>query len=563
MKKSLLKKVACLAMAGVALFGTSLAAGCSGGDANGGHKGYRNNKKYDATKTQINIHNYTAGYGDEWLYNLEDAFEAAYANTSFEEGKMGVQVWHTGKMETFTTVQIAQGNKDIYFMEQSQYPTYTDGTMEDLSSILTAELSDGKTIAAKMTAEQLSYFGVEKDGGTKYYALPHYVGNYGIIYNMDLFDEEGYYFDEGGELIMYSGSTTKSAGPDGVAGTYDDGLPSTYAQFYTLLGEIYANGDIPMIWTGEYYEQHLMGLYEGLVATYEGKDQMLLNYTFDGEAKNLGKVQGGKWVEDSTPTTITSSNGYEVARQSGKYYALEFLSTVMSNKNYYYTDSYNTSFSHTSAQRIFLQNGTSLQNGTKDIAMLVDGFWWQAEASGTFENMAKKDSKYSATNRKFGWMPMPYATESQIGNTQTITDFLSSLVCVKAGLDEGVKNAAFEFIKFLTTDDQLVEFTKTTGAIKGYDYTIPESVKSTLSTFTQTLIDYTENADIVYKYSSNSVFTSHTSYLSGLTEAYTAAVGGTTYKNPAKAIHEKGTSAIDYISAYITYLQSGSGITWG
>lgn len=561
--KSVLRKIICMVLVcAVLLSGCSM---CSK-DENGGHGSYKNNKKYDSTKTQLNIHNYTAGYGDEWLYSLEDAFEKAYAETVFEDGKKGVQVWHTGDMNTFTTAQIAQGNADIYFMEQSQYPTYTDGTLEDLSSILSVSLSDGKTIESKMTQEQLNYFGIEQNGSKKYYALPHYVGNYGIVYNMDLFDENGYYFDTDGKLILDNTGKTKSAGPDGKTGTYDDGLPSTYEQFYTLCAEIQARDNIPMIWSGKYYEQHLMGLYEGLVATSEGKEQMMLNYTFNGTATSLGTVSNGAFTADINSTAITSSNGYEVARQKGKYDALDFLKKMVTTTEYHYKDNFTTSFTHTDAQSIFLQNGTPLQKNTTSIAMLVDGFWWQAEASGTFESMASKDSKYSASNRKFGWMPMPYATESQVVGKQTITDFLSSFVCVKAGLADGVKKAALEFIKYITTDDQLVEFTKITGAIKGYNYTVPSEVKSTLSTFTQTLIDYVENADIVYKYSQNSIFKNKTSYLGSMTEAYAARVGASSalYKNPAKAFHEKqDTTVAEYFTAYCTYLQTGAGITWG
>ena len=62
----------------------------------------RDGKKYDSSKTQINVYLYKAGYGEDWIYDYEEAFEKAYANVSLEEGKQGVQVWHAGDMSSST-----------------------------------------------------------------------------------------------------------------------------------------------------------------------------------------------------------------------------------------------------------------------------------------------------------------------------------------------------------------------------------------------------------------------------------------------------------------------------
>ena len=35
----------------------------------------RDDKKYDSSKTQINVYLYKAGYGEDWIYDYEEAFE--------------------------------------------------------------------------------------------------------------------------------------------------------------------------------------------------------------------------------------------------------------------------------------------------------------------------------------------------------------------------------------------------------------------------------------------------------------------------------------------------------
>ena len=46
----------------------------------------------DTTKTQLYAVTYNGGWGGEWLEVLGKEFEEIYKDTSFEEGKKGVQV---------------------------------------------------------------------------------------------------------------------------------------------------------------------------------------------------------------------------------------------------------------------------------------------------------------------------------------------------------------------------------------------------------------------------------------------------------------------------------------
>ena len=50
-------------------------------------------REVDETKTQLYVSVVPSGYGDSWLYAAAERFEQMYAETSFEEGKLGVQVF--------------------------------------------------------------------------------------------------------------------------------------------------------------------------------------------------------------------------------------------------------------------------------------------------------------------------------------------------------------------------------------------------------------------------------------------------------------------------------------
>lgn len=563
MKKSLFKKLASFALALVA---TVSFAACGGNpDDSTGGSGSGGTKKLDTTKTQLNVFNYKAGYGEKWLESLESAFEEAYKDVSFETGKKGVQVWHEGDMVTYSSAQMSTLKYDVYFLENAAYYQYLDGTLEDLTDVVTStDTKDGKTILSKLYDQQLDYYGVAESDGTHYYGVPSYYGNYGIVYNIDLFNKEGYYIaDDKTDGLSIVGKTgaKKSAGPDGKYGSPDDGLPTTYEEFFFLCDEIKENNDVPMCWPGAYREHHLGNLFDNLVSDYEGVDQMMLNYTFDGEAKDLvvmnenGKVTYNDDGTVKTETeTITSENGYNVARQAGKYYAMQFIDKMMNTKGYYTEDSFAGSFSQTDNQTSFLMDGTDLSTNEKSIAMLIDGPWWQNEASSVFERMAKRDANYAANKRNFGWMPLPKATQDKVGKGNVYSDYLNAFACVKSGLSEGVKKAALEFIKFSCSDEMLIDFTSKTGALKGYKYEIPTSATANLSEFSKSVISTVKNSDVIFKYSSSSFYNENLSVLE-YSVVYSGYVNDKIYKTVPGGVENGKISGTGYFESHVKFMK--------
>ncbi len=542
MKKNLFKRALTLALCATTAFSI---VGCGGG-ADEEESSGTPVKEVDASKTQLSAVFFNSGYGDKWAYELAAAFEEAVKDIPFEEGKMGVQVHPKGEQTVdYTAQQVKTGDFDIYFLESpSDYNNMlATKAFEPLDSIVN-EVSpfDGKKIVDKMTEQQKSFFNYNHaTDGQHYYTLPHYAGNYSIIYNVDLFDANNFYFaetpdEEDGNRLIAPGRETKSAGPDGKKGTSDDGLPTTYEEFFYLCGEINANGIDPICFPGKYANQHLSLVMESLAAAYEGAEQMNLNYTFDGMAKNLIQVNAdgspkldasGNPIFDQEDLKITSDNAYNLSRQAGWYYAFQFMETVLGNDKYYNEiDGQNTGVTHKMMEQGFLEYG---KLGIAESAMLLDGTWWQMDAEATFDRMAKEDAKWSKENRRFGLMTLPQPTKAEADKVArgekkpVFLDYLMSCSGVKVGLPEGKKQAALSFIQYTYSDQAMAEFTYSTGAPIGMDY--KEAIdKTKLNPWETSVVEYMEKADIVYQVSANPHYQRNWSFLRG-TNKFKPSVG--------------------------------------
>ena len=334
----------------------------------------------DTSRTQLYVYNFNGGFGSKWLKAAKARFEKKHENDELESGKKGVQVIikankDSNNGDTFWN-NIPKAREEVYFVENADYYKLVgNGLMLDITDAMTSPLSEyGETesIKDKMSAEQQAFFGVAKGEKTAYYGVPHYAGYWGIIYNKDLFDRQGYYFADDQSLFEASGqlalrfvqssleNTKKSAGPDGKYDTDDDGLPTTYEEFFLLCDYIKEKKDIAIQWRGVSYSDYVQTVTNTFAVDFEGKDQWMLNYEFgSGNAKqatNLGRVVNGRFVKDSKPTTINPSNGYELARQEGKWHAVEIMKKICdpSYDDYHNANAYNNSYSHLDAQSDFL-----------------------------------------------------------------------------------------------------------------------------------------------------------------------------------------------------------------
>lgn len=541
------------------------AAACSGRTPNG--------EQIDPNKTQLYVYNFAGGYGSDWLSALKTRFEEKHKNdTNWEEGKTGVQVIVNAQKDSISDIssQILNNKEEVYFSEYAYYYTLkSQGVLGDITEAVTPKLTEygeSRSIEEKLSREQREYYGVQEGNEVKYYGVPHYAGYDGIIYNVDLFEKEGYYFAKTPSDTTRDGrfidkfNTEKSAGPDGVEGTFDDGLPATYEEFFTLLSYIKDGGTTPVVWNGFNYQYYLQRLLQVLQVNYEGVEQSMLNYTLNGEAKTLATVSGGNVSIDSAKT-VSNANAWELSKQAGKYYGLDFLYQLVTNNSFHNDMAFNPAYSHLDAQEDFINAGED--GKTKPAAMLVDGVWWQSEAGDAFDRMvAVKGENYNEYNRIFAFMPLPKATQEKVAEAANASansrymlyDSIFSLCFMKANVAGWKKPLAIDFIKFANSDESLNEFTKITNTVKALNYTVSDETKAQLTPFGKSLVQVKDASQVVYPFSTNSVYLNNQSYFQ-VDSAFRTTIGSKDYQFPAIAMHEDNVSAENYFKGMATYYQ--------
>lgn len=471
-------------------------------------------EEIDPYRTQLYVSNYSGGFGTKWLYNLKTEFEALYKDEIYEDGKKGVQiVINPEKVDGISLRDtISVSDDEVFFNEKMYYRDYVDLDLllpiTDVVKDPLEKFGEAGTIEAKLTQGQKDFLQVDGE----YYAIPHYEGYTGLIYDVDLFESEGLYFakdkDNGNDGFVYDGTDKdeRAAGPNGKEGDYDDGLPATYDEFFVLMDKLVDAGITPVGWSG--INKHYVNLLTtALQADYEGLEQMMLNYTFTGTAKNLISVNNGQ-VTRLGDTQITVSDGYKVYQQAGRYYALKFIERMVSDQSYYSTGSYSPSKGHIGAQEDFLYGRFSPQKPR--IAMHVDGIWWENEAEGVFTDMVNEyGAKASKFNRKFALMPLPKSGQTGQSEGLTLYNNTHAYGVIKSNITEWKIPLAKDFLRFANTDAALRAFiveTNTPKALKVKYSDFTEQEKEKMTYFGKSLMSMREQADIVYPLAQNELF---------------------------------------------------------
>lgn len=486
-------KVISLAM-GLSMFcGTAFSmVGC-------GRSDYGENINKD--QTQLIISNYDGGFGSQWLYDLEEKFEAAYANVSYEEGKTGVQILVDPNKTEGDFFDFAKTSAHIAFTEKmsTEYliSMATTGKLMDLSDVLDSILAqDGVSLDENIISA------LKVVDGTSVYNIPHYEGGGGIVYDKDIFDEYNLYRSSTGGWTNASGQL--SVGPDGKEGTLDDGLPATYEEFFQMCVRMKQNSITPFILSGEWKTSYCDLLLTRAATAYDGVETTEAFLNYDGS--NASYVESitddasayfGYSVTKAT-ADITAENGYLKEQTAGRLYALELLNEIIS-ENYYDVAGWAGTVSHLDAQDMYLK---SVKNN-EPIAMLIDGTWWENEANSVFESMGSVNANYKKENRNFGWMPLPTKVDANDTNTSVdsmaTVDHLNACAIARSGLSEGMQRLVKDFLKFCYTPENLEAFTLQTGTTRAFKYKISEETYNKLTPYQQDIWTLHENGAFIYK----------------------------------------------------------------
>jgi ABC-type glycerol-3-phosphate transport system substrate-binding protein len=498
------------------------------------------------------VGSYNGGCGEEWVEAIGARFEETYADYSFEPGKKGVQVWYEHDKVNYLGSQALNSltvtSRDVMFIQGADYPDFFDDNnatnLLEITDIVTGSLEDmgdTGTIEDKLSEDQKAYYKVND----KYYALPGYNGFLGVVYDVDLFDSKGLYFGEDGKLGA-SLSDKRACGPDGVVGTYDDGLPATYEDFHTLCDYMKKRSITPIIWTGQYRFPYSTYMMHALYVDYEGKDRAYLQYNAGSATNNVTDIVTSiaNGVVTTEEVAITKDNFVQLAKQPGRYYALKVMEDIVTNK-YYSSLSMDDAESHVMAQADFLESTMT----NDKIAMIFEGSWWMSEANSVFEDMASINAKYSKENRRFGFLPMPKQSAEKFGKC-TLADATQSMMIIPAKVEASKQECAKMFVKFANTQQSLQEFTVLTGGVRAMkcDYT---DVMDQLTYWTKSLVDMKNNSDIVYSACVNKEAKNFVS-TTGYTFAYSK-VGTINENCAANAMVYRNVTAEQYFNGYYDY----------
>ena len=479
----------------------STAVGCGGG---GGGK---------STVSKFYVSTRDAGVGSAFLTDFELAFEQRYAETSFEEGKMGVDIITDAVRENSGDALIsgiARSMFSVSIVEAINYVDYMAGDLlYDISDIMDDELSDGSgTIVSKLDDAQKAYL-TGYDGN--YYAAPWLCGFNGITYDAKLFEDNFLHFADANGVkpfetstytdAAYTGrgfvsvqNTKKAPGPDGIYNTYDDGMPSSYEEFFYLMEYMSkVKSIIPLTYTGasKHYLNYLM---QALLVNYSGAEQFSYNFSFDSGDKTANIVTGFNGdAPIIEPVKITEENGYLTKQTEGYYYATKFMHELFSNEsNYFYSLSSNGAFSNLDAQTLFYES--SLNADYTPIAMLIEGNYWYSECSG---QRASAVNTYGAkaNNRDLRFMVMPSIEKGTInegeGKAPGVVDGLYHLIVVNNNIKGNAvkEKIAKEFFKFCFEDKTLQMFTKSTGIPVAVDYEMDDESYKSMDKYYKSLWD--------------------------------------------------------------------------
>ncbi|MBQ3506213.1 MAG: hypothetical protein IJA89_05530 [Clostridia bacterium] len=621
MKRNWYKKVALLT-AVLTLGSVVMATGCKGDDEE---------VEIDESKTQLYVANLDVGIGRTWVETLSKKFEDAFAGYSFEEGKTGVQViinHDTSYAGEFVEKSQTDANY-IFFTESVDYAMYSK-YMADVSDVMEQGaitgvdasgnfIRESKPIAEKIDGDFLEYLNVANTSEPALYrAMPYYLGMRVVNYDIDLWSDKQFYFAKGcapseivvqaienetdlptaiaayeteigklkaGESSDYwafvdkngtfkSGATTLqlglSAGPDGKYDTFDDGLPATYDEFYLLCDKMAANNVTPFIWAGS-SPNYAENLTRSLFQNDAGVDTLKTYYSLEGKVDNLVKfdgnsvvVQNGKPVLESYTFTGGEEDGYNVFRLENLYNALQFVEKVVRNDSWTSLSCYDET-SMVDAQAKYLTTGNTA--GGNRIAMLLDGSWWQQEATSTFEIMEKKDSKYAKVNRNFSVLPLPDSTIERhikrIENDEKMTFVTAndSYMYVNGKLKEGSveMEVTKAFLSFISNDDNILTFMETTNMLRpltpDYD-AVDQDRYNELSAYSKRLIELQQNANVVYPYSEKAFAQNNSSIWDNFVSFPNASIGQHNY--PMQAMRnnqDKGLNAKLYFEGVYKYFK--------
>ena len=533
--KKTFAKVAAMLMAATSLFST---VGCDlGGDDH-------------SDETYIMIENFGGGVGVQWLNNAIRRFMDHIGDKQYEEGKpVVIEVVRNDTGVHCDNIQ-SSGSHMFFFQEpySKLYNLIQVDAFMEITDIVRdeplTEYGENVTIESKMDARYR--FAMQGTGNfaDKYYMLPGHESMSAASYDMDLFETKGFYLAQEGSTFDFDSTLLgrkfyytdlaeeKTVGNDGIAGTDDDGMPTTLDEMVAMCEYIKFNGVAPFSAPGGHidYANHLL---ESLSTALAGYDQRAAVTTLSGEVDWVTGISDEElWAGTGIKrpvierASISMETGYKAVNQASRYYAFAFMELAQ-KQGWFYDQYTNPDYNHKAAMRSFVLNGLG---NYAEIASHVEGTYWynEAESYGLFNDY--KTYSGGKTIKNIGYWHMPTAIGKDTDGNGTfdapadvvtgtdnkreevaINNYTSSAV-INGNIDdrpgnEGKVELCKDFLQFLYTEKELKLYTATTGVSKALmDYPIDGEVLGELDPYQQTVMRLRDNNRVVQQYGNNNLY---------------------------------------------------------
>lgn len=494
---------------------------------------------YDESKTTvIYLQNYDCGYGRTYISETAKKFMEKVKDVEYEPGKKGVYI------DILNTQSNSYGDYLTNSIRNSKYDVFMTTNIDPLVMNEESGFMNLKDIVNATSATQGYRFAesnsilerifpdargvIEEDDGDVFY-LPLFLHAFHIVYDEDLLKEKSLFIAEGSTdttLNLTNDTSELNAGPDGAHGTYDDGLPQTYDQFYLWCDEIVNQGVAPINYCGTTSNGQTFALFQ-FWADYEGADDYRRNFTFTGTESDLvNEVDDNGNVLSYYPSTeITAQNGYMLTRQQGILETVRFAKKVSESE--WLHQNCLGSLTNLEAQEAYLWGKYSNDR----MAMHIDGNYWEAEAKTTFEECEANGG--GKMDRNFKVLPIPKADRSKVGtdnaparSTVSVDEGLQ--LVVRSTVEESKLQAIKDFIMYFHSDEALQIRHVESGVPVPFDYDLSSENQAKLSTYGKSLYNtyFGENVDVVFTYADNHMYWANRLELNRYNRGFNTLYGG-------------------------------------
>ena len=513
-------------------------------------------------KTTIRVTNFDGGIGTVWLDKAAERFAELNQTKSYATGKQGIYV----NVERASSINLSSTGSwgDIAFTERSYDVTALAqlGVLLNIDDVITDTTRSGGSIDSLIYENKKASL---KGHDGQYYGLPHYEFFGGLSYDHEFFEKENifiagdsvqnasvnvYTSSYGTLRLVKDSSVQKSVGPDGQENTADDGLPSSMEELIQVMAYIKNKTDYGAVVVGATVPNYTNYLIAGLWASLAGYQQMINYYNCTGEIEIVDSLsneplfKGIDYIKkpNTRKVVLSENTGFLGNNMAAKYYAISLMEIML--KEGFLVNSSFSGTDHYGAEKSIIYNPIDSQYDK--VAMLIEATYWYNEATiaGSFtsyETLAKtkeeRDLRFMALPNSFNTIPENQRTEQK----NVIMDIGIGIGVANAKNEgnEEIVSAVKDFIAFLYSSEELINFTVETGMTRPLTYDVGEQASQMVG-FYEKLWNLRQGANVIYWSGTTSAFKQTKNYLKIVLELP---------KNP------------DKYNNYLTALRAGEGWT--